>query len=137
MLAYTLILLGQQKIKGWLGRRGKVAGMKGNPWAEWLTRFRTPTSPAPKKLADYQHYMQHDNYKSIVTDAYNARNAGVKPADRLALRAQVARECLSAESQDVRTRMKEEAEADHAALLAKHEDALEGLPALDEEDLEE
>jgi hypothetical protein len=111
--------------------------MKGNPWAEWLTRFRTPLSAAPKKLADYQHYMQHDDYKSKVTAAYDAKCVGVKPADRLALRAHVARECLLAEPQDVRARMREDAEAEHAALLVKHEDALEGLPALDEEDLEE
>ncbi|KAJ7348995.1 hypothetical protein DFH08DRAFT_998340 [Mycena albidolilacea] len=39
--------------------------------------------------------------------------------------------------QEVRTRMKKEAEAEHADLLEKYEDALEGLPALDEEDLED
>lgn len=111
--------------------------MKDNPWAEWLTRFRTPASPAPKKLADYQFYMTHNDFKSKVAAAFNAKSEGVVPADRLKLRARIAKELFLAEPQEVQTRMKEEAEAEHAALLEKHEDALEGLPALDEEDLNE
>lgn len=111
--------------------------MNGNPWAEWLTRFRTPTSPLPKKLADYQYYMQHEDFKEKVTNTFNGRKEGVPVKLHLSLRATVARELFVAEPQEVRTRMKEEAEDEHADLLEKYEDALEGLPALDEEDLEE
>jgi hypothetical protein len=44
---------------------------------------------------------------------------------------------LAAEPQEVQTRVKEETEAKHAELLERYEDALEGLPALEDEDLEE
>jgi hypothetical protein len=33
--------------------------------------------------------------------------------------------------------MKEEAQAEHTTMLDKHEDTLKGMPALDEEDLDE
>lgn len=111
--------------------------MRDNPWGEWLTRFRTPAAPMPKKLADYQYYMQHEDYKAKVTAEYDKQSAGVKPADRLKLHARVARELFLAEPQELQTRMKEEADATHAALIEKHEDALEGLPAHNEEGLEE
>jgi hypothetical protein len=91
----------------------------------------------PKKLADYQHYMQHEHYKAGVVAVYNERTEGVKVGDRLALRVRIAKELLAAEPQDVQMKMKEEAQAEHTAMLDKHEDALEGMPALDEEDLDE
>jgi hypothetical protein len=111
--------------------------MRGNPWAPWLTRFRTPSRSAPEKLADYQHYMQQEEFKGTITDQFNLRKAGTKVTEHLKLRVQVVRELFAAEPQELRTRMKEEADAKHAALLEKHEDTLEGLPALDEEDIQE
>jgi hypothetical protein len=81
--------------------------------------------------------MQQEEFKGRITDKFNSRKAGIKVTEHLKLRAQVARELFVAEPQELRTRMKEEADAEHAALLEKHEDALEGLPALDEEDIKE
>jgi hypothetical protein len=68
-----------------LGQQGKAAGLKENPWTLWLTRFRVPMGAPPKKLADYQHYMQHEDYKAGVAAVYNERTEGVKVGDRLAL----------------------------------------------------
>jgi hypothetical protein len=111
--------------------------MKDNPWAGWLTRFRTPNGSPLKKLADYQHYMQHDDFKSKVVDTFKERSIGVRAAEHLKLRAQIAKELFLAEPQEVQATMKAEAEEEHAAQLRKREDALEGLPAFEEEDLEE
>ncbi|KAJ7796847.1 hypothetical protein B0H14DRAFT_3494349 [Mycena olivaceomarginata] len=98
------------------------------PWRLPLTQDPDPNNPTDYALKpqnpeeeDYQHYMQHEDYKAGVAAAYNKRTAGL----------------LAAEPQDVQTKMKEEVQAEHAALLDKHEDALEGMPALDEEDLDE
>ncbi|KAF7375728.1 hypothetical protein MSAN_00462300 [Mycena sanguinolenta] len=127
----------ETKVKLWLGRQGKAAGMKDNPWAEWLSRFRTPATPAPKKLADYQYYMQHEDFKGKITQVFNERKAGVSAKEQLNLRAKIARELFAAETQEVRMWIKDGVAEEHAAQLAKHEDALEGLPALDEEGMEE
>ncbi|KAK6968966.1 hypothetical protein R3P38DRAFT_3337357 [Favolaschia claudopus] len=127
----------EQKIKLWLGRQVKASGMKGNPWGEWLSRFRTPTTSAPKKLADYQYYMQQKKYKLNITTLYERRKQDVPGTQLMNLRASIARELLALEPQVVRDEMRAGAEEEHAALLAKHEDALEGLPALDEEGLAE
>ncbi|KAF7342708.1 hypothetical protein MSAN_02028700 [Mycena sanguinolenta] len=127
----------ETKIKLWLGRRGKAAGMKENPWAPWLTRFRTPATAAPRKLVDYQYYMQHEDYKGKVTARFDEEKASVSARDQLNLRTKIAREMLASETEEVRARIKEGAAAEHTAQLAKHENALEGLPALDEEGLEE
>ncbi|KAJ7200382.1 hypothetical protein GGX14DRAFT_572132 [Mycena pura] len=108
------------KIKSWLGRQGKVVGMKGNPWTEWLTRFRTPAGLPPKKLADYQFYMQHKDHKSKVAEAFKARCAGVPASEHLRLRGEVARELLAGEPQELREAMKAGADAEHAALMEKH-----------------
>jgi hypothetical protein len=126
-----------QKIKLWLSHQGKAGAVKGNPWGDWLTRFRTPTTAPPRRLADYQYYMQHADYKAKVAEAFNAQKMGAPLSETLNLRAQVARNLFAAELQEVRTRIKEENEVEHADLAAKHEDALEGLPSLDEESLEE
>ncbi|KAK7050123.1 hypothetical protein R3P38DRAFT_3173183 [Favolaschia claudopus] len=131
----TTITTVEQKIKLWLGRQNKASNMKDNPWADWLTRFRTPTTSAPKKLADYQYYMQQKVYKRKVTTEYDKRKESVPKDDRMKLRTIIARELLAAETQEIRDAMKQGAEAEHAALLEKHEDALAGLPALDEEGL--
>jgi hypothetical protein len=110
--------------------------MKDNVWGTWLTRFRTPATAAPKRLADYQFYMQHQDFKSKVTDAFEERKGTLPAKQHMKLRAEIARELLAAEPQEVRERIKEEAEEEHKAQSDKHEDALEGLPALDEEGLD-
>ncbi|KAK7052715.1 hypothetical protein R3P38DRAFT_3173036 [Favolaschia claudopus] len=127
----------EQKIKLWLGRQSRASSMKDNPWQEWLTRFRTPSTSAPKKLADYQYYMQRKPYKDKITALYEARKSGVPGTQLMNLRASIARELLACEPQVVRDEMRVGADNEHAALLAKHEDALSGLPALDEEGLAE
>ncbi|KAJ7752154.1 hypothetical protein B0H16DRAFT_1839373 [Mycena metata] len=127
----------ESKIKSWLGRQASAAGMKGNPWAEWLKRLHAPQGNAPKKLASNQAYMQHTDFKAKVAEMFDERKAGVSAKQLLNVRATVARELLAAEPQAVCTRMREEADAEHAAVIEKHEDALAGLPALEEEDLAE
>ncbi|KAF7345202.1 hypothetical protein MSAN_01896700 [Mycena sanguinolenta] len=127
----------ETKIKHWLGRHSKAAGMKENPWSLWLTRFRTPVAPPPRKLPDYQYYMQHEDFKAKVTEAFDQEKAGVSSKDHLNLRTRIARRLLASEPQEVKQRMKDGTEEEHAAQMSKHENALEGLPAIDEEGMEE
>ncbi|KAK6996614.1 hypothetical protein R3P38DRAFT_3221658 [Favolaschia claudopus] len=127
----------EQKIKLWLGRQSKASGLKDNPWREWLTRFRTPATSAPKKLADYQFYMQQKQYKLLITAEFERRKETVTAREHMKLRTLIAREHLARESQEIQTRMKEGADEEHAALMTKYDDALSGLPGLDEEDFAE
>jgi hypothetical protein len=106
-------------------------------WGEFLKRFRTPTGPAPKKLADYQYYMQHEDFKQKITAEFDTRKDGVPAKEHLNLRATIARELFAAEPQEIRMQIKEEATAEHASLIDKNKDTLEGLPSLDEEDVTE
>jgi hypothetical protein len=131
------VLTTEQKLKLWFCRQAKGGGGKDNPWAAWLKRLRTPTTAAPKRLSDWQFYMQHDDFKDRVTAAYEIRKEGVAEKDLLNKRGEVARELLAAEPQEVRNRILREIEEEHAALREKHEDAVEGLPAIDEEGREE
>jgi hypothetical protein len=111
--------------------------VKNNPWAEWLTHFRTPAGPALKKRSDFHHYMRLDQYKEKVVEWFEAKKGNAPAAEHMNLHAQAARELLALETPEVQQQMKAEAEALHTAALNKREDALEGLPALDEDDLEE
>ncbi|KAJ7350845.1 hypothetical protein DFH08DRAFT_958464 [Mycena albidolilacea] len=97
------------------------AGLKSNPWAEWLTHFRTPVGPVPKKQADFQYYMWLDEYKGKVAEQFEAMKGDAPAAEHMNIRAQAACELLALETPE----------------MNKHEDMLEGLLALDEEDLDE
>ncbi|KAK7053872.1 hypothetical protein R3P38DRAFT_3305269 [Favolaschia claudopus] len=136
-LQTTTISSTEQKIKLWLGRQSKAASMKENPWGEWLRRFRTPSTSAPKRLADYQYYMQQKPYKDLITAEFETRKVDVPGTQLMNLRATIARELLAKEPQEVRDEIHQGAVDEHAELLARHQDALDGLPALDEEGLEE
>jgi hypothetical protein len=81
--------------------------------------------------------MQHEEFKEKITDEFGAWGEGVPAREHLNLHATIAREPFAAEPQEVCTRMKEEATAEHTVLLDKHEDTLEGLPSLDEEAMAE
>jgi uncharacterized protein with HEPN domain len=81
--------------------------------------------------------MQHENFKAKVMEAYEEQKAGVSAGGLLNLRGVIARRLFLVEPEDVQARIKREVENEHAALLEKHEDTLEGSPALDEEGLDE
>jgi hypothetical protein len=104
-----------------------------NPFKGWLSRLRPAPPAAPKKLADFQWYMQCPEFKGKVDDAYNMEKETVAASGRLALRAKVARTLFLAELEEVQQRMKEEAATEHDLQTEQHEDALQGLPAVDEE----
>jgi hypothetical protein len=102
-----------------------------------MKKFRLPSGAAPKKLADYQFYMQHKEFRTKVTEAFNEQSVGLKASQHLKVRARIAKELFLAEPQEVQAKIKEEAEEEHADLVAKHEDRVEGLPSLDEDEMEE
>jgi hypothetical protein len=81
--------------------------------------------------------MRLDEYKGKVAKRFEATKGDAPAAEHMNIRAQAARELLALETPEVQKKMREGAEALHAAEMNKREDALEGLPALDEEDLDE
>ncbi|KAJ6509610.1 hypothetical protein DFH09DRAFT_1100884 [Mycena vulgaris] len=93
-----------------------------------------PAGPAPKRLADFQYYMQHKPYKTKVNVEYEALHVGAPPGQRLQLRAAVTKDLFAREPAEVQKAIKEEVEGNHEVLVTKHKEALEGFPSLDEEE---
>jgi hypothetical protein len=100
----------------------------------FLKQLRRPEGPALKRIAGHQFYLQHPDFKQKVLDEYNANHAGTPKNKRLMVQCQIARALLEEESEEVKTRIRQEAAAEHEALLDAHNNDLMGLPSVDEED---
>ncbi|KAF7337192.1 hypothetical protein MSAN_02271400 [Mycena sanguinolenta] len=125
----------KQKIKHWFNRqRPGHMGIQGNPFFHQLKQMRQKNDePAPKRLADYQYYLQHPDHKDAV-EARFQEECGDEPRKKhLALRCKLAREMLAAETEDVRTRLKEECEKAHQTELAAWKEADKGWPSANPE----
>ncbi|KAJ7027249.1 hypothetical protein C8F04DRAFT_1189686 [Mycena alexandri] len=125
------------KIKTWFNHQRSAAGLARNPFAEWLTRLRRPNEPCPKRISDYQYYMQHNDFKDKVAEEFKAKYPDVVREEALAARCKVARALFEQESEEVKARMREEAGKEHESLVETWQEAEEGLPSVDEEDQEE
>ncbi|KAJ7441814.1 hypothetical protein B0H11DRAFT_2251877 [Mycena galericulata] len=104
----------EKKIKLWFSRH-RVTNTSGNfnPYTKWLAQLRRPPGFAPKKLAPYQHYMQHPSYKEKVSKELEGLHGNPPTEARLKLLSKVA------------------CESEHKQKLAEHRSALEGLPSLE------
>ncbi|KAJ7809604.1 hypothetical protein B0H13DRAFT_2385139 [Mycena leptocephala] len=97
----------KRKIKSWYNHRRTAMGLTANPFTPWLSRLRRPTDKAPGRLPDYQFYMQHDDFKN------------------------------AAEPEEVKARIRKEAQEEQDEVLKSWNDADEGLPSLEPEEQEE
>jgi hypothetical protein len=111
--------------------------MTKNPWTAWLARLRRPDDKSPKRITDYQFYMQHDDFKEGVATAFNEKYEDLLRAERLARRCDIARTLFEAEPDEVKARIREEAKLEHEGEVRRWTDAVEGLPSMDPEDQEE
>ncbi|KAJ6489835.1 hypothetical protein C8R45DRAFT_1096821 [Mycena sanguinolenta] len=121
------------KIKHWYNRqRPGQMGIQGNPFFHQLKEMRQKNDePAPKRLADYQYYLQHPDHKDAIEVRFQDKYAEEPRKNHLALHCQLAREMLAAEPEDVRARLKEECEEAHQAELAEWKEADQGWPSAD------
>ncbi|KAF8202092.1 hypothetical protein K438DRAFT_1965540 [Mycena galopus ATCC 62051] len=78
--------------------------------------------------------MQHADFKDKVAEEFTANHSDTPKAHHLAVQCEIALKLLEAESQEVKTRIKKEAKADHQALLETHQSAVDGLPSVTEEE---
>lgn len=69
-------------------------------------------------------------------EVYTTQHADTPKNQRLTVQCQIARTLLEEEGEDVKTRIREEATAEHRALLEQHNNEAEGLPSVDEEERE-
>ncbi|KAJ7094433.1 hypothetical protein B0H15DRAFT_946850 [Mycena belliarum] len=122
------------KLKSWYNHRRTALGMEYNPFTNWLARLRRPVDKMPKRIADYQFYMQHADYKAAVNATFEDRHWDAPRSERLSLRCAIAREKFEAEPQAVKDRMRHEAMEELQEELARWKDAEEGLPSLEESD---
>ncbi|KAF8171736.1 hypothetical protein K438DRAFT_1773036 [Mycena galopus ATCC 62051] len=123
----------KQKIKTWYNHRCTAMGMTSNVYLPFLAQLRRPEGKPPKRLPDFQFYMQHADFKDAVNNAFEAGSADVPKNKKLAYRCDLARSMLAAEPDEVRARIRKEAEEEHAEDLAGWEEADEGFPAMEPE----
>jgi hypothetical protein len=123
-----------QQIKSWFNHKRTASGLAGNPWNTLLKSLRLPEGPPPKQISDYQFYLQHPDFKDKIADEYAANHADTPNEQRLKTKCAIARKFLEEEPQEVKTRIREEAAAEHAMLMEKHKNGMEGLPSVNEED---
>ncbi|KAJ7161805.1 hypothetical protein C8R43DRAFT_1123523 [Mycena crocata] len=117
------------KIKSWYNHRRGGAGMAANPWTPILAALGRKTGPQPKRMADYQLYMQMDEFKDRVVDKLTQDFPNVPREEALAARCKVARELLAAEPQDVKDRVRQAADDEHAVEIEAWREANDGLPS--------
>jgi hypothetical protein len=101
-----------------------------------LKQLRRPEGPPLKRISDHQFYMQHPDFRQKIMEVYTTQHADTPKNQRLTVQCQIARTLLEEEGEDVKTRIREEATAEHRALLEQHNNEAEGLPSVDEEERE-
>ncbi|KAJ7106176.1 hypothetical protein C8R44DRAFT_886068 [Mycena epipterygia] len=123
------------KIKGWYNRqRPAHIGIQGNPYFGFLAQMRKRSDePPPKRVSDYQYYLQHPDFKEKVAAQFAIASDSEPKSKHLAIRCRVARELLAEESEEVRQQLKEEAKEVHEQEMAEYEEEDQGLLSVDPE----
>ncbi|KAJ6504285.1 hypothetical protein C8R47DRAFT_1248391 [Mycena vitilis] len=125
------------KLKTWYNHHRNALGMASNPFTPWLSRLRRPEESCPKRTTDYQYFMQHKDHKEAVDLEFKTKHWDAPREKQLSLRCKVAREMFALESNDVRDRIRQEAQEEHEEELQRWKDAEEGLPSVEEENQKE
>ncbi|KAJ7030893.1 hypothetical protein C8F04DRAFT_1263384 [Mycena alexandri] len=109
----------EAKIKRWLNYQRAHAGNGVNPWSRWLAaELKSPEDERrPRRLLDYQVYMQDEEKNAAVNAALAERYPEkVGASDSIKWHAMIARELLAAEPEEVKDefRLKGEEEYEEA-----------------------
>nr|GAT42903.1 predicted protein [Mycena chlorophos] len=126
----------EQRIRWWFGRQ-KGEESAPNPWKKILGQLKAPGA-APRRPTDTQYYMGRAEFKPKVEVVFlEAGGAEVHGDEKLALRLKVAGKLFEKEPDDVKTRVHDGAEQQHAADIKEHEQLKAGLDAGAPEDVAE
>ncbi|KAJ6524060.1 hypothetical protein DFH09DRAFT_1329587 [Mycena vulgaris] len=118
----------------WFNRqRPGQMGIHANPYFKYLADMRRDHHPPPKRMADYQLYMQHADFKDKVNEQFEGEHEDVPRKQQLSMWCAVAAKLLAEEPEEVKTRMREENQAKHDAAVKEHKEEDEGLPSVDPE----
>ncbi|KAJ7040208.1 hypothetical protein C8F04DRAFT_1253967 [Mycena alexandri] len=124
----------KEKLKTWYNHRRTSMGLVQNPFSDWLARLRLPAEKPPKRITDYQYYMQHEDFKDAVKEKFDADHWDAPRREHLALRCKIARAMFEQEPEAVKIRMREEARHEQEEEVRAWRDAKSGLPDLDPEE---
>lgn len=69
--------------------------------------------------------MQHPDFKGRVMEEFKAKHSDTPKSERLKVQCEIARTMLHTETEEVKTRIREEAAAERGAVLAAHNNAME------------
>ncbi|KAJ8481556.1 hypothetical protein ONZ45_g15276 [Pleurotus djamor] len=114
-----------QAIKNWFNNnRAKTGIVISEAWIPFLSMLREHCKDPPHRLRDFQYYMRHPTYKPVVNAAFDEQwpAANRDKAQSLAFRCEIAAKLLSGEPEEVRKRLKEEAEQEYQEVLARFEE---------------
>ncbi|KAJ7024472.1 hypothetical protein C8F04DRAFT_1239615 [Mycena alexandri] len=129
----------ETKIKSWYNyQRAHHGGGAKNPWAPLLKELRdNVNAPAPKRLADFQCYMQRPEYKEEIQRLFEERHPDkIRGRGTINERAAIARELLAAESVEVKKKIHELADAEHEEEMKDWRATKNGTKELTEEEKE-
>ncbi|KAJ7693270.1 hypothetical protein B0H16DRAFT_1751590 [Mycena metata] len=129
----------ESKVKAWYNyQRAHHGGGAKNPWAPLLKELREKTNaPAPKRLADFQCYMQRPEHKKEIQRVFGERHPNkIGGRGTINERAAIARELLAGESAEIRHKIHELADAEHEEEMKDWRATKDGTKELTEEEKE-
>ncbi|KAJ7715643.1 hypothetical protein B0H16DRAFT_1805044 [Mycena metata] len=127
----------EKKIKAWFNyQRGLTGGSTKNPWALLLKELRRlGETPAPKRLADFQCYMQQPDHREKIQKLFVERHPDkVNTRGHINERAGIARELLAQEDAEVQKAITTLADAEHELAMKEWKEARNGTGELDEDE---
>lgn len=98
-----------------------------------MKQLVTPTGPAPRKKSITQYFMQHNDHKKEVDDAFAKLRPNIAKKKWLAEQDKVAKQLFLEKEESLRETLIKENDDAHALALIEHKQALKGLPPLDPE----
>ncbi|KAJ7728773.1 hypothetical protein B0H16DRAFT_1470358 [Mycena metata] len=126
----------EKKIKAWFNyQRGLTGGSAKNPWAPLLKELRRlGETPAPKRLADFQCYMQQPDHRERIQKVFGERHPDmVNTRGHINERAAIVRELLAQEDAEVQKAITTLADGEYELAMKEWKEARNGTGELDED----
>jgi hypothetical protein len=125
-----------QKIKRWFSyRRNASKTSASNPFSKWLQQLRHVDDRAPRRLHDYQVYMQDEEKNGEINALFAERYPDlVGKKNTIKWRGEIARELFEAEEEEVKEEFRQKAEEDHEEAMAEYKSGMEGSVELEDDD---
>ncbi|KAJ7026593.1 hypothetical protein C8F04DRAFT_1267961 [Mycena alexandri] len=111
----------EAKIKRWFGYRRNSSKSGKNPFDKWLVQLKHLDDRQPKRLHDYQVYMQDEDNNARINEEFKDRYPDkVGARNSIKWRAQIARDLLEEEGEEIKEEYRKRAEEEHQEAMAEY-----------------